>query len=373
MSVALACRRHERWHTHWRRVESRRARLGFTLIELLVVIAILLLLLAVAVPALAPPIEDRAMREASRGVNAFLAGARDRAISTGRPVGVQFMRFTPSATQTDNLGAAATALPQDVRTANSCFLLQYVQVPPPYAGDFETSRMTVAYNSGSGTSTINAAGPMGTAGDTPVGLIRRGDLVQFGGVGHLYVIEGGTLDGNGFIAALDNTCTLRSETNTFPLAIDAPGLPYQIFRSPVKAPGAPFPIPESVVLDLTASGISGIEFYSAAVNTNPVTIMFAPSGGVDRVYYGAAGDATLVQGERPTGAVYLMLGRPNQLSGFTAGIANWQDLKNLWVSVNARTGLIQSNETACDPANAAPLDLFESRTYARERQGMGGR
>ena len=81
-----------------------------------------------------------------------------------------------------------------------------------------------------------------------------------------------------------------------------------------------------------------------------------------------------MQGFRPNGAIYLMLGRPSQLSLAPAPpIQNWQDLKNLWLSINARTGLIQSNEMFCPIGQATPASRFEGRFYARERQGMGGR
>ena len=67
---------------------SRRHRHGMTLVELLIVVTIMTILLAVAIPRIRPAFQDRNLREASRQVNTFFAGARARAQTVGRPVGV---------------------------------------------------------------------------------------------------------------------------------------------------------------------------------------------------------------------------------------------------------------------------------------------
>ena len=60
---------------------------GMTLVELMMVISIMTILMAVAIPLIRPAFQDRQLREASRQINAFCAGAR-RAAETGRPHGV---------------------------------------------------------------------------------------------------------------------------------------------------------------------------------------------------------------------------------------------------------------------------------------------
>ena len=88
-------------------------RSGVTLLELLVVILILLMITAAAIPLIAPALDNRRMREASRLASTFISGARSRAIQTGRETGVQLLRF--------NGNPYATTL-------------AYVEVPPPYGG-----------------------------------------------------------------------------------------------------------------------------------------------------------------------------------------------------------------------------------------------
>ncbi len=75
---------------------SSRRRHGMTLIELLVVLTIITLLFAVAVPLMRPAFEDRNLREATRQVNALIAGARARAAQSGRPAGIWFERIDDS-------------------------------------------------------------------------------------------------------------------------------------------------------------------------------------------------------------------------------------------------------------------------------------
>ncbi|MHB9048938.1 MAG: type II secretion system protein, partial [Pirellulales bacterium] len=60
---------------------------GMTLIELLVVISIMGILAIAVLPALAPSLESRRLREGARAAGVFFSGARARAQATHRPVG----------------------------------------------------------------------------------------------------------------------------------------------------------------------------------------------------------------------------------------------------------------------------------------------
>jgi prepilin-type N-terminal cleavage/methylation domain-containing protein len=351
-----------------RRRKAERA--AFTLIELLVVIGILLILLAIAMPAIAPPLEDRRIRETSRGVNAFFAGARDRAISTGRPFGVQIQRFNPKAT----VHPGATVLQ---RQLNTCMALHYVEVPPPYSGDSLYSRMVINVN-GSGQSVIQFVGEIdpttGTPGTPDMNwpyMVRPGDRVQLGFQGHLFTVMGPDSDSDGF---LDNPvgAILYSETSTWPAGTSTMGIPYQVLRAPVKSAAQPYQLPEGAVIDLSNSGVYGTEFAAGSTEFDPVTIVFGPSGGLTEIYLRPIGQPTV--GVYPvTGSVFLLIGEPEKVIP-VSGLSNAEDLTNRWVSINARTGLIQSNELAADTATGgAPTTLFDSRRYARDKQGMGGR
>lgn len=361
--------REVRGRVRWHGRRKAANRLAFTLIELLVVIGILLILLAIAMPAIAPPLEDRRIRETSRGVNAYLAGARDRAISSGRPFGVQIERFHAGAT----VAGGATATP---RGLNTSMALHYVEVPPPYSGDTIYSRMRIVLN-GSGQSVIDYVGQIDSGG-TPVTpdtswpfMVRPGDRVQLGYQGHLFYIVG-PANADGFIANPIGAI-LYSDTSTWPAATNNQGVPYQVLRAPVKSGAPPYQLPEGAVIDLSNSGIFQTEFAAgSAAEIEPVTILFGPSGGISQIYYRPTGQPSVIN-ILPTGSVYLLIGEPEKVLPVGGGLANVQDLSNRWISINARTGLIQSNELAADAAGGAPTTLFDSRRYAREKQGMGGR
>ena len=69
-------------------LDSRLGRSGMTLIELLVVIIILTTIVAAAIPIMAPADENRRLRESTRALNTFIAGAQTRAVALDRPVGI---------------------------------------------------------------------------------------------------------------------------------------------------------------------------------------------------------------------------------------------------------------------------------------------
>ncbi|MFP6621696.1 MAG: prepilin-type N-terminal cleavage/methylation domain-containing protein, partial [Pirellulaceae bacterium] len=112
-----------------------RHRVGFTLIELLAVLAVMAILLSVAIPVIRPALKDRKLREASRLLNAYVAGVQARAAELGRPVGVILVR-----------GSSANA-----RDYYQCTEIFTAEVPAPYAGDMVDSRARVTTSGGNWT------------------------------------------------------------------------------------------------------------------------------------------------------------------------------------------------------------------------------
>ena len=110
--------------------------LGLTLIELLVVIAILAILLGAAIPVLSPASDARRIREASRGLNSFIAGAKVRAKETGRPFGIALKKLSQETGNADANGASLE--------------LYYVEEPPPYAGFDSNARVMLGTDAVSG-------------------------------------------------------------------------------------------------------------------------------------------------------------------------------------------------------------------------------
>ena len=334
-------------------------RRGVTLVELLVVIFILLAVTAAAIPVVFPAIQNRRIREASRLVTSYFAGARDHAMRSGRSTGVLIERFE--------------GLPQ------MGIVLSEVEVQAPYAGDTTLSRIKIT----GGVVTL----PSGDSSFQT--LVRPGDLLKLDFKGPLYKIGD----------------PLAPDWNLDPVPRDTPpdGVPFQIFRQPAKTARAPLVLPESIAIDLLFSGDAGELFAPAnPSDPTPVIIMFSPTGVVDRLYH-SEGAPPVLQSEPPTGPIFLLLGRrekmPLDLSDNSMPIRdrpvndleqnNLVDLTNLWISIQPQTGHIASTENSPIVANY-PIDsvnpfasqpdldrlllaINEARLLASEAQGMGGR
>ena len=389
-----------------------RARRGVTLIELLIVISIMMMLAAYALPKLAPMARERKIREAARSVSVFLSRARSRAIETGRPCGVVFQRFD---TDTNN------------PLSNAATMLYQAEVPPPYAGDTTSARVTMTGTSSPFTATL-------VTGIQPK-LLRRGDRMQINGQGPWYTIiapdthdvdgnpidnDGdGTLDGDGIIDGSDPTDP-TSAIGSLDLSIDlhyhnpppwplTAQLPFKILRQPVRTIAQPLSLPVGTAVDLSTSGTDaddqGRMFGSGQ---GDVTIMFSPNGSVSGYYYK---DVDGFHRERDaTAPIFLLVGWREQIGrGPTAAfprpgihpkpfdpdnppdvdeeeLPNWQILSNLWVGLNSQSGLVTVAENAFPEdtykkAQAGDLNdaewrlagLIEARQYARRAQSKGGR
>jgi type II secretory pathway pseudopilin PulG len=162
-------------------------------VELLVVITIMVIMMGLAATMMRPDLDGRRTREAARSVNVYLASARNRAMETGRPVGVIFHR----------LSAAVPA----VLSMDQC------EVPPTFAGlnlnsvvrvqDWSTVQPGIPNNGSQwvavdqGNSTIlrvqlrtgpaNGTGAIDFPGP-PGGVVSYGDRVQLNGQGPWYTV-----------------------------------------------------------------------------------------------------------------------------------------------------------------------------------------
>lgn len=265
---------------------------GMTLVELLVVIVILTMLVTTAIPIIAPGGETRKLREASRGINSYLQGAQSRAMQTGRPFGVALRRLSA-----DTKNGADNAV---------CNQLQYVEVPPAFAGVDDSSlvRICVYQNSSSepqriglhfvryGTDFQPGADNLPTGYDAdliPELFLRPGDVVEVGS--RRFVLAGPTAQGG---PTFDRPQSLRPTLITIP-ALAGPGAygtgSYLTGNSNNPA-GYFFPI-EITNLNLSSLRLthnaSGLEITSAASDpsvlfaTTPVPYKIyrqpAPAGG----------------------------------------------------------------------------------------------
>lgn len=306
----------------------RRCRSAMTLIELLIVIVILATLTAAALPILTPTTSGRRLRETSRSLNTYLTQQQSQAISTRRPVGVALKRLSSETGRAADRGVCLEVVP--------------VEVPVPYAGFDENSRMRVALNPNvpgqvvldfitrGNTHQPNSDNlPLGWDADlvAPI-LLRLGDVVEV--LGNQYrIVDSGTMAiSNSYLEGhlgasssatpaqigavpINNTgqliepvydaagqrlstASIRTGNSASPFWSEP--CPYKIHRQPVTTSSDPFQLPEGTAIDLEASGIVGeVPFhYEDGDNTaelmenvsdGPVFIMFSPEGNVERVQY----------------------------------------------------------------------------------------
>jgi prepilin-type N-terminal cleavage/methylation domain-containing protein len=341
---------------HNRRRQARHATRGVTLLELLVVITIMVLLAAAAVPVFAPAMQNRQIREASRIVSTFFTGARNRAMQSGRPVGVVLERLSGM--------------------NDACVSLSYAEVPSPYSGDASNSTALVQYYvvNGSNQPFLAALTPISVGGLSAdvgwMGTVRVGDMVRFNFQGPYFQIltplNPVAWDPTTGFLLLDPATPpppgQPAYSNMWPLGIvsgtntvppngggGTTGFRYQIVRAPMRMAAGALQLPGPTVIDLSFSGFNGgtnlvdtNNNHNAANNTNispwvysysfqplwprvgvtslatsncpfttvrddtsSVIITFNPSGGVDWVWswpngYSSLTDAAMMTLQLPT-------------------------------------------------------------------------
>ncbi len=344
-------------------------RCGMTLIELLVVISIMMLLAVVTIPALRPAMENRRIREAPRSVSVFLSAAQNRATEGNRSFGIELER--------------------DPNLVLGCRTLYQVEVPTPYAGELTT--LVIDFENPAVVGNTATALVRYRTEDAPgLGFVRPGDELIVGVQPDRWPITN--------IVPISSPSIPNTWEYTFTFYV-APGktfpsatlslVAYQIIRQPVRTRFPPLQLPRSVVVDLTYSGAQNLFLPYNNADQRSVVILFNSRRAVDRIY---ATDVSTnyYMAWRAISPVFLLVGRrdrvpvmePNppasQPPAFVLGASpaedtrsNLLDMTNLWVGVNAQTGLAVCAEMAeTDPA--APV-LTEARAFVREFRSMGGR
>jgi type II secretory pathway pseudopilin PulG len=344
---------------------------AMTLVELLIVVSIAVLLLGVAIPLMKPALEEGRLREASRQLNTYVNLAQARAAERGRPVALWIERLE------NNPNAA-----QQVYLAES---------PPPYSGDIVGARAFFPAAPDTSTDPWTMTVGFDAMSATLPALAKPGDVIKFDFKGPQYPI---TFIGPGTI-----TIALPRRNDPRPQN-PAAGLPYQIFRQPIKSMATPLQLPGDVILDLQFSGMgwSGREFFAnpslpppqlTQMEKNPVMIAFTPGGQVDHVAYGGMAYSA-------TGVIHLLVGRVEKMADPISGLGvagtlpfsatdmtattyseNIVDPASLWISIGHRNGAVSSAENAWlrQPVGTPNLtdSLLAAREFAQSKQTMGGR
>lgn len=324
-----------------RQLPAPARRRAATLLELLVVTTIILLVTAISIRTVMPAIDSRQIREGARQLNVFINSARNRAMTTGRPMGVWIDRLA-------GLPEAAVSV-------------SYAQVPDGYSGDYADSgaegflvadtstnttygprRYVNIIRAGSATSggyDFWCAGQNGSY--YPQRVVRPGDTVRLNYRNTPYRLFLDSSQGAAFWAvALGLNKNNYQDTNYlgdpwaspnggyyYPInyfndqgdrvqPFVTPGsslttygkpVPYQILRQPIRSAAGSMQLPETVVIDLNFSGDDSKNFYPRngpvygiftgvtgpdpyqgnafyPTDTTPIIIMFSPSGSVEQVY-----------------------------------------------------------------------------------------
>lgn len=379
--------------------QCRLARAGITLIELLVVIAILLVLTAIAVPTLQQGMEERRGREAIRALNVYISSARNKALETGRPVGIVLDR--------------APGLP------HACTTVRQAEVPLPYMGSsVGMVRLRVLGYPGDGTCNVAAQFQVGDFLDD---IVRPGDTLQvnYGGLDYAITSANPDSDTDGFVdftgKDTDSDSDGWNDSAYLTLNVDlregqllpwpdsgwSNAMPFQITRQPMPTAAEPLQLPEGMVVDLDWSGMalpaSGVTratfpayaFTPVGTDATPIVILFAPNGGIYRIVRGGTAS-------RVIDPIYLLVGRRERMRIFTDpadprafgtgdtfpaedGLPNCFDMKNYWITLSPQTGLVTASEMhstssvdLTDP-QAVATAINAVREYASHARGMGGR
>jgi prepilin-type N-terminal cleavage/methylation domain-containing protein len=342
---------------------TSRSRRGFTLVELLAVIAIMVILLSVAIPAIRPALKDRKLREASRLLNAYVAGVQARAAELGRPVGIVLVRGKTNA--------------QDVYQCTEIFT---AEVPQPYAGDLVGSRARISQNGGNWSVSF-AGNPFFNTILTPNELFAlrldyKDPLYPCRRTGNqVAMIQ---------TAGLDLAGPPRQYVNSDGTAKRA--VPFQVYRTPTRSSASPLQLPNGVAIDLSVSGM-GFQGNHFSPDFKPdsmpwkgnITIMFAANGSVDSVFIGGQ---PLPQASK----IYLLVARVNQINATDPfkrptqsdrDGANLSDAANTWFTINPKTGHIRNSANRADLVGTPPKNLGtgiqQARQDAIEGIGVGGR
>lgn len=134
------------------------ARQGVTLTELLIVMLVMLMITAIAIPTIAPAMQNREVREAARMIDAFINGARSRALQAGHPYGIMLER--------------------ELGNPNAVSTLSYVEQPDAWQGDYGQS------TAGSGSTVLLLGnGGFGAWSVPPVSVDQSAPVFPMGDVG----------------------------------------------------------------------------------------------------------------------------------------------------------------------------------------------
>ncbi len=256
-------------------------------------------------------------------------------------------------------------------------------------------------------------------------LVRRGDKIQFDGQGPFYTIvqegsfpdqaTGNRTSDNAYFFYSSSTkpdlrcpmIAVRSRVENGkdmfdirPIPRTAP-VPFKVIRAPQPTLAPPIGFPTGIIVDLQYSGIDSFGTRNASADGqflwSNVGSDFRPQSGTDRepviVMFSPSGSVTFVRGRNvidKDGPIHFLLGRWDRAAGEWSQdengnwtrradaspyppddeLRNYQDLANIWVTVDQYTGRVTTNPMAPSDSDTAenPLKTVNARAYANKPQ-----
>jgi prepilin-type N-terminal cleavage/methylation domain-containing protein len=223
---------------------------GFTLTELLIVIALLLIMTIAVIPVVVPALDERKIKDATRGIQAALAAARDRAVSSGQIRGIRLIRDETDPWEVSRIVYVGTPEPYAVGTVQTT----------GYRVEAERKYTASAVDPQWGLVTPGSDGALGTTDDLPrVDAPLTNPLgndvrtlqayIRFNSTGRIFHIIG-----------VDNSVSpheLVLDSSEPPPPVLGFGTTYQISNPAQPLPDTPpLPLPDGIVIDVRASPIA---------------------------------------------------------------------------------------------------------------------
>ena len=362
---------------------------GLTLIELLTVVTLVIVIAAVAIPAVRILTRDIKIREAARDFQVFLADVQSEAKATG---------------------SAGIWIERDPAAPNTSLSVYRVTTPPPYSGDFFDVTLEMVYDG------VDAVIYFPVDG---AGLMVEDPTVlrSYGRVGNRLRLDHKTVDlyldsyqgvanspGRDIPShvwridrRLGGTGGLPVNTVVTPVFTD---ISFEVFPQPVKRSTRVIQLPDDTFLDLSKSGFSvldlngdgladgpllGSELALTPATNGDVVIMFNDTGAIDHAYFTAttAGPSIvpvqsfflfLCMDNRESEADYLYSYPPTSDYGTAdpdsfAFYKTLNEPQNLWFAFgrNGRISVSENSEPSERPSNRLADVLWASRSIARQQ------
>ena len=358
---------------------------GLTLIELLTVVTLVIVIAAVAIPAVRILTRDIKIREAARDFQVFLADVQSEAKATG---------------------SAGIWIERDPAAPNTSLSVYRVTTPPPYSGDFFDVTAEMVYDG------VDAFIYFPVNG---AGLMEPNVLRTYGIVGNRLRLDHKTVDlylhsyrgvenspGREFpshVWRIDRWIggTGGIPVNTAPVPVTYTS--FEVFPIPIKRSTRVFQLPDDTFLDLSKSGFSVLLNNGVAGNANmgselalntpasllpAVVVMFDEAGAIDSVFSTNDPNSRLITTQtfymflcmdnRESEADYLYSYPPTSDYGTTdpdsfAFYKTLNEPQNLWFAFgrNGRISVSENSEPSERPSNRLADVLWASRSIARQQ------